>query len=66
MTDRQKTIMTEYYSGLSLKQIADKYGVNKSTVLRTLRRAENHLREAERVCALRLQLLGKGNTFDGN
>lgn len=47
MTDRQKHFYKLYMSGYSMGQIARKYGINKSTVLRTIQRAEKHLCEAQ-------------------
>lgn len=47
MTDRQKHFYKLYMSGYSMGQIARKYGINKSTVLRTIQRAEKHLRDAK-------------------
>lgn len=41
---QRQTLIDYYFHQLSIIQIAQKRGVNKSTVLRTLRRAENNLR----------------------
>ena len=46
LTDRQRETLTAYYfSGLNIPQIAKLQGVNKSTVSRTLHRAEEKLRK---------------------
>ncbi len=46
LTPRQKQIVWEYYCNQKrIPQIARELGVNKSTVCRTLRRAERHLQE---------------------
>lgn len=65
MTIRQWVMLSEYYSGQSFQQIATKYGVNKSTVFRTVARAERDLREAERDLARLEQMMG-GAGVDGN
>lgn len=65
MTIRQWMMLSEYYSGQSFQQIAAKYGVNKSTVFRTVTRAERNLREAERDLARLEQMMG-GAGIDGN
>ena len=45
LTDKQRTYLRAYYfEELSPSRIARRYGVHRSTVLRTLRRAENNLR----------------------
>lgn len=45
LTDLQKqTLVAYYFQEQSIPQIAEERGVNKSTVSRTLRRAENKLR----------------------
>ena len=49
MTERQKHFYRLYRSGYSMGQIARMQGVNKSTVCRTIARAENHLRSAQEV-----------------
>ena len=49
-------------SGYSMGQIARKYGINKSTVLRTIQRAEKHLRDAKET--IKYEELVKTN--DGN
>ena len=41
---QRQTLIDFYYRKLTLTQIAKLRGVNKSTVLRTLRRAEENLR----------------------
>lgn len=46
LTDLQRYTVTAYYfNGLTLDQIARERGVNKSSVSRTLRRAEKKLRK---------------------
>ena len=45
LTENQREILLAYYmENLTIPQIADLRGVNKSTVSRTLRRAETKLR----------------------
>ncbi len=45
LTPLQKRILTAYYfEELSLSEIARRRGVHRSTILRTLRRAENRIR----------------------
>ncbi len=45
LTDLQRQTLTDYYfGGLNITEIAARRGVCKSTVSRTLRRAENTLR----------------------
>ena len=45
LTDLQKqTLVAYYFQEQSIPQIAEERGVNKSTVSRTLHRAENKLR----------------------
>ena len=45
LTARQQAYLSAYYfDELRPSQIARKYGVNRSTVLRTIRRAEDRLR----------------------
>lgn len=45
LTDRQRSIMNDFYfGGLTVTQISDKYGVNKSTVSRHLKRSKEKLR----------------------
>ena len=46
LTDTQREILTaHYYHKQTVTQIAQERGVNKSTVSRTLHRAENRLRQ---------------------
>ena len=46
LTEAQREILLAYYFGeLTQTQIAAQRGVNKSTVCRTLHRAENNLRK---------------------
>ena len=45
LTEKQRTYLSAYYfDELRPSQIARKYGVNRSTVIRTIRRAEDQLR----------------------
>ena len=45
LTEKQRAYLKAYYfEELSPSRIAHRYGVHRSTVLRTLRRAENNLR----------------------
>ena len=45
LTAKQQTYLSAYYfDELRPSQIARKYGVNRSTVMRTIRRAEDRLR----------------------
>ncbi len=45
LTERQReTLLRYYYRQMTLEQIAKEQGVNKSTVCRTLKRAEQKLR----------------------
>ena len=44
LTDRQREMVSLYYDqGMTMPQIAERLGVNRSTVSRTLRRARNRL-----------------------
>ncbi len=46
VTERQRQMLTEYfYNGKNVNQIAEIYGINKSTVSRTISRALNNLRK---------------------
>lgn len=46
LSERQRETLTAYYfRGLNMTQIAAELGVNKSTVCRTLHRAEDKLRK---------------------
>ena len=46
LTERQRQTLTAYYfRQMTMPQIAEEQGVNKSTVCRTLRRAEDKLRK---------------------
>ncbi len=46
LSDRQRETLTAYYfHRLTIPQIAQQQGVNKSTVSRTLRRAEDRVRK---------------------
>ena len=45
LTEKQRAYLSAYYfDELRPSQIARKYGVNRSTVIRTIRRAEDQLR----------------------
>ena len=45
LTDRQRAIMNDFYfGGKSVTEISEKYGVNKSTVSRHLKRSKEKLR----------------------
>lgn len=47
LTDHQReTLLAYYFQGKNICQIARERGVNKSTVCRTLHRAENRLRRS--------------------
>lgn len=41
---QRQTLMSYYYRDMTLEQIAQERGVNKSTVCRTLKRAQQRLR----------------------
>ena len=43
-TPQRETLMAYHIQGMTVSQIAQERGVHKSTVSRTLRRAENRLR----------------------
>lgn len=46
VTERQRQMLAEYfYNGKNISQIAKIYGINKSTVSRTISRALNNLRK---------------------
>lgn len=51
MTNRQKEFYRLYRRGYSMGMIARKYKVSKSTVSRTVSRAEKNIRDAERLIA---------------
>lgn len=45
LTEKQRAYLAAYYfDELRPSQIAHRYGVNRSTVMRTIQRAENRLR----------------------
>ena len=45
LTEKQRAYLSAYYfDELRPSQIARKYGINRSTVIRTIRRAEDRLR----------------------
>ena len=49
LTDIQReTVLSYYFSGKNISQIAQERGVNKSTVSRTLQRAETRIRRCLR------------------
>ena len=55
VTGRQREMLHLYYvEGLSMPQIGQRLGVNKSTVSRTIRRGEARLRRCLRYGAARL------------
>ena len=41
---QRETMIAYYFENRSLKEIAEQRGINKSTVSRTLKRAENRIR----------------------
>ena len=43
---QRETVLAYYFQGQNICQIADERGVNKSTVCRTLHRAEKRLRRS--------------------
>lgn len=46
LTEKQRQVLTDYYfRQLTIPQIAQEQGVNKSTVCRTLHRAEQRLQK---------------------
>ena len=45
---QRETVLAYYFQGLNICQIAEERGVNKSTVCRTLHRAEKRLRRCLR------------------
>ena len=45
---QRETVLSYYFSGKNICQIADERGVNKSTVSRTLQRAETRIRRCLR------------------
>ena len=45
---QRETVLAYYFQGLNICQIAGERGVNKSTVCRTLHRAEKRLRRSLR------------------
>ena len=55
ITDRQRELLLLYYGqGLNMRQIAERLGVDKSTVSRTIKRGEVRLRRCLRYGASRL------------
>lgn len=46
LSEKQRQYFTEYYSGLTIPQIAIKHNVHKSTVSRTLHRALSKIYDA--------------------
>lgn len=65
MTARQQQFYKLYMSGHSMCKIAQMYGVDRSTVCRTIARAERNLRDAERL-ALELREMGVKHGSFGN
>lgn len=53
MTDRQEELYILYMSGVKTSEIAKRYGINRATAMRTIYRAEKHIR---RVDALKRRL----------
>lgn len=55
LTEQQRTyIMAYYYNRLTMKEIAKQFAVNKATVSRTIKRAEQRLQRALRYAHPRL------------
>lgn len=55
LTEQQRTyIMAYYYDWLTMEKIAEQFGVNKSTVSRTIKRAEQRLQRVLRYAHPRL------------
>ena len=55
LTEQQRTyIMAYYYNRLTMEEIAEQFGVNKSTVSRTIKRAEQRLQRVLRYAHPRL------------
>lgn len=60
LTPRQREVLImRYFQGLNGAEIAEALGVNKSTVCRTLHRAEEHLRKVLRYTSPRLLKIKK-------
>lgn len=54
LTDRQRECIDLYYfSGLTMPQIADRLGINKSTVSRTIGRAKTRIHRSMKYASLR-------------
>ena len=51
LTERQRAYMMAYYSGMTMQQVAKKYGVNVSTVSRTIARSRDRLRRVLKYCS---------------
>ncbi len=51
LSERQRAYMMAYYGGMTMQQVAKKYGVNVSTVSRTIARARDQLRRVLRYCS---------------
>lgn len=51
LAEKQRAYMMAYYVGMTMQQVAKKYGVNVSTVSRTIARARDHLRRVLRYCS---------------
>ena len=55
LTEQQRTyIMAYYYNRLTMEEITEQFGVNKSTVSRTIKRAEQRLQRVLRYAHPRL------------
>ena len=50
LSERQRAYMMAYYSGMTMQQVAKKYGVNVSTVSRTIARSRDRLRRVLKYC----------------
>ncbi len=51
LSERQRAYMMAYYGGMTMQQVAKKYGVNVSTVSRTIARARDQLRRVLKYCS---------------
>lgn len=51
LTEKQRAYMMAYYGGMTMRQVAEEYGVNIGTVSRTIAKARDRLRRVLRYCS---------------
>lgn len=51
LSHTQRAYMMDYYGGMTMRQVAKKYGVNTGTVSRTIARGRKKLRRVLKYCS---------------